>query len=414
MKEVRSYMSNENKWKKRMYLFLLSQFVSMFGTQTVQYSITWYITMETGKGSNLALSTICGFLPMALVTPLGGIWADRFNRKRMIMFSDGSIAMVTLCLAGVLTLLQLKGAAVLVAIYIVSVIRSVGQGIQSPAVSAIIPQIVPKEELTRINSLYMIVYSVQSILAPVLSAAILSYSSLIEVLYIDVVTAAIGISIFSFIRVSVHEKSTEKKKTSYIEDFKEGMRYSFSSAFMKCYFIMYGAFSFFMVIPSILNVLLIKKVFGDNYLYLTLNEVFFFVGCVLGGLVLSKWGGFKNHIKTLIAGFFIFGITSSLIGVVDILWLYLVIIFVCGLGTPLFNTMSMTILQEKVKDENLLGRVFGFVTILSTVTMPFAIAIFGPLADIIDIRIMMVVSGALIFGIGIYCRLAKAFYYNLD
>jgi DHA3 family macrolide efflux protein-like MFS transporter len=320
--------------------------------------------METGKGSNLALSTICGFLPMALVTPLGGIWADRFNRKKMIMLSDGSIATITLCLAIILTFLNLHGTAVLAAIYIVSVIRSLGQGIQSPAVTAVIPQIVPKEELTRINSLYMIVYSIQSVLAPVLSAVILSYSSLIEVLYIDVVTAAIGITIFSFIKVTTHEKAEGKKKSTYMEDFKEGVRYSFSSKFMRCYFIMYGSFSFFMVIPSILNVLLIKKVFGDNYLYLTMNEISYFVGCIIGGLVLSKWGGFSNRIKTLVVGFFIFGITSALIGVIDILWLYLVVIFVCGLGSPLFNTMSITILQEKVKDENLLGRVSGFVTIL--------------------------------------------------
>jgi DHA3 family macrolide efflux protein-like MFS transporter len=68
-------------WKKNSALFLIGQALSMFGTMVVQYAIMWHIILKTQSGAMMTLFTIAGFLPMFFISPFGGIWVDRFNRK---------------------------------------------------------------------------------------------------------------------------------------------------------------------------------------------------------------------------------------------------------------------------------------------------------------------------------------------
>ena len=93
------------KWQRQTALFLGSQTISLFGSSLVQYAIFWYLTLETQSGVIMTLSTIFGFLPTFFISPFAGVWADRYNRKRLIVLSDGIIALSTL----VLVLLFLAG-----------------------------------------------------------------------------------------------------------------------------------------------------------------------------------------------------------------------------------------------------------------------------------------------------------------
>lgn len=117
-------------WKKNIVLFLASQAVSLFGSSLVQYAITWYITLKTQSGVMMTTSIICGFLPAFLVSPFAGVWADRYNRKILIMAADSFIAVSTLILA----LLFLAGYNAIWLLFVVSAVRSIGSGIQTPAI----------------------------------------------------------------------------------------------------------------------------------------------------------------------------------------------------------------------------------------------------------------------------------------
>ena len=98
----------------------------MFGSMLVQYSIVWYLTLETRSGWVLALSIVFGMLPQAVISIFGGVWADRLNRKVLVIAADGTIALTTLALAIVLT----NGYTELWLIYLALAIRSAGAGIQ--------------------------------------------------------------------------------------------------------------------------------------------------------------------------------------------------------------------------------------------------------------------------------------------
>ena len=86
-------------WKKKTLLFMTSQAFSLFGSSLVSYAILWRITLDTQSGFMMTLYLLFGFLPTFFLSPFAGVWADRYDRKRLIMLADGLIAAATLVLA---------------------------------------------------------------------------------------------------------------------------------------------------------------------------------------------------------------------------------------------------------------------------------------------------------------------------
>jgi DHA3 family macrolide efflux protein-like MFS transporter len=163
-----------HNWKKNTVLFLGGQALSMFGSMIVQYAIGWHLILKTGSGTMISLFAIAGFLPMFFISPFAGVWADRFNRKYLINISDGVIALASLIVA-VLFFFGYEHIGILMAC---AALRSFAQGVQTPAVGAFIPQIVPAEHLTRINGIQASIQSLCMFAAPMASAALMSFAPL--------------------------------------------------------------------------------------------------------------------------------------------------------------------------------------------------------------------------------------------
>lgn len=176
---------------------MVGQTVTTFGSMLVQYAILWHLTLTTKSGTVLALAAIFGFLPQAIVSVFAGVWADRINRKVMIIVADLSIALATFGLA----LLMLSGVDDLWLIFLVMAVRSFGAGVQTPAISALLPQIVPTEKLMRVNGINSSVQSSLMLLAPIAAAAVYANFSLVGILFIDVVTAIIGVALLATVAV---------------------------------------------------------------------------------------------------------------------------------------------------------------------------------------------------------------------
>jgi len=379
-------------WKNKAALFLGSQTVSLFGSSLVQYAITWYITLTTQSGVMMTVSILCGFLPTFILSPFAGVWADRFDRKKMIMLADAVVAAATLLLA----ILFINGYNAIWIIFVVSGVRAVGTGIQSPAVGAILPQIVPAEKLTRVNGINASLQSSTMLISPVVSGALMAMASVEKIFFIDVFTAAAAISIlFFFLRIPPHAKAAEKQKISYFHDLKLGYEYIKNHAFIKGLFVYY-AILFVLVAPvAFLTPLQVTRSFGPNVWLLTAVEIAFSVGMMAGGALIAAWGGFKNRIHTMALASFMVGAGTLALGFTPLFALYLAFIGLTGLAVPLFNTPSTVLIQEKV-EEDYLGRVFGVLTMISTSMMPLGMLVFGPIADYIRIEWLLIVSGTLL------------------
>ena len=121
---------------------------------------------------------------------------------------------------------------------------------------------------------------------------------------------------------------------------------------------------------------------------------------------MACWGGLRNRVHTMALSSFLIGVGVFLLGVVTDFWVYLALMGLVGFVMPIFNTPSTVLLQEKVEPDYL-GRVFGVLTMITSMSMPLGMLLFGPLSDWIKIEWMLVATGVLIFVEGLFLVFSK-------
>jgi DHA3 family macrolide efflux protein-like MFS transporter len=402
----------EINWKKNTALFLTGQALSFFGTMVVQYAIVWHITLKSQSGTMITLFTVAGFLPMFFISPFAGVWADRFNRKNIINIADGSIAFVSLIVA-VFLMFGIDHYGLLL---FCSLVRSLGQGTQMPAVGAFIPQIVPQERLTRINGIQNSIQSLVTLSSPMISGALMTFAPLQTLFFLDVVTAIIGISIVLFfvkppaavqspVAAQAAEGQPENEKSAgdipgqkgvaYFHDLKEGLNYIKKHGYVLRMILLSAVFLFFFAPAALLTPLQVTRNFGNDVWRLSAIEITFSIGMMLGGILISTWGGFKNRIYTMALSCALCGILAIGLGIAPGFWLYLAIMAMMGVSLPLWNAPSMVLLQTTVEPA-FMGRVLSVFTMVSSTMMPLGMVIFGPVADTVSIDLLLVGTGIIV------------------
>jgi DHA3 family macrolide efflux protein-like MFS transporter len=400
-------------WKKNTALFLSGQALSLFGSTLVQYAIMWHITLATQSGMAMTLYIVVGILPTFFMSPFGGVWADRFNRKHLINLADGSIAFVTLLVA----LTFIAGYKELWLLFACAAMRALGQGMHSPAVSAFIPQITPPEQLSKINGINSSIQSFAMIVSPMTSGALLTFISLEIVFFIDVITAVIGIAIVYFLVKTpkpvptgeIPEEPAPPSSTgiNYFHDLREGIRYIVKHRFIGQLMLLSTIFYIIVSPVAFLTPLQVARDFGADVWRLTTIEIAFSAGMMIGGIVIGFWGGFKNKIYSMALSCALMGIGTITLGLLNHFWLYSAIMLFIGLTLPLYNTPSMVLFQTKV-DPAYLGRVFGVFGMIASLMMPAGMLLFGPLGDLVSIDWLLISSGMAIVLLSIPFVASKA------
>lgn len=381
---------NQLNWKQKIGRFLTAQTISLFGSSLVQYAIVWYVTLSTSSGRMLTISTICGFLPQILVSLFAGVWIDRYDRKKMIMLSDFMIAVSTLILA----LSFLSGYKNIWLLFGVLVVRSAGTGIQTPAVGALIPQLVPKDELMRINGIHSTLTSLMMFLSPAVSGAILSVAPLEVTLFIDVITAVIGVGITASIRIAPLSGKRDTQN-SYLREIGAGFRYLRENEFVRR-LLLFQLCILFLISPSaFLTPLMVSRTFGTEIWRLTAGEMTYSLGMVLGGLLIAKWGGFKKRTHTTLLAALIYGALMIGLGTAPVFLLYLVCNTMIGVTAPCYNAPITVSIQERVSPD-FHGRIFSLMQISTSCALPMGMVLFGPLADRLPVQIILIVCGSLV------------------
>lgn len=393
-------------WKSRTVLFLISQCVTLFGSTLVQMAIVWYVTLNTSSGVWVAAFSICSYLPQFLMSFIGGVWADRYSRKRLIIGADISIAAVTFIMMLAMPFIR-EEKFLLGGLLVMSIIRSVGAGIQTPAVNAVIPQLVPESQLMRFNGINATMQSLVQFAAPAAAGLLLSLSTLQSTLIIDILTAVFGVGILYC--VLIPKQRSIEKSASVIKDMRMGIHFAFSDKLIRKLLIVYGLFTFLCVPAGFLAGLLVNRVYGNTYWYLTAVELIGFFGMIMGGLLMSLWRGFKSRINTLVFGLFIFGIMAVGMGLTKKFILYLILMALYGVALTIVQTSITTLIQENVKSL-MQGRIFGLMGSMYSGFIPIGMVIFGPMADIIPLEWIIVCSGVLVMMIAMILRFDHQLY----
>lgn len=316
------------------------------------------------------------------------------------MLTDGFIALSTFGLA----IAFWAGFQRLELLLAVSVVRSIGAGIQTPAVHAIFPQLVPREKLTRIQGINHTLGSVLLLLSPAVGGVLLGSVNIAWAFMLDVFTAILAIVVMLFIKVDTIERT--EKKASVFAELRDGVVYAFNNPLLKRLIICY-AFSFFLFTPAaVLTPLLVERSYGNDVWLLTANEIVWSAGAIVGGIFVSLYGDFKSKVRAIAISLGAFGITFALMGVAGKFIIYLIFMGVAGFFMPIIAT-SETVLIQVITEPSKMGRVFSIIQIVAASSMPLAILLFGPMADVISVEVILVFTGILLLLTGIIFYLSS-------
>lgn len=316
------------------------------------------------------------------------------------MLADGFIALATLGLA----IAFWAGYQKMELLLAVSFIRSIGAGIQTPAVNALFPQIVPQEKLTKVQGINQTLNSILMLISPAVGGIVLGSMDISRAFMLDVVTASSAIAVLCFIPVQRIAQTGEV--ASVFTELRRGISYALGHRLLKRILICFGV-SFFLITPAaVLTPLLVERSFGGDVWRLTANEMVWTVGSLVGGVFVSLKGEFKNKIGTVALCLVAFGVSFTLLGIANSFTIYLLIMGAAGFFMPVIATVQTVLLQENV-EAAMMGRVFSLVQIVTGSAMPVAILFFGPLADIVPIGFILLVSGVLLAVTGIVYQITS-------
>jgi len=381
------------------YLFFWSgQLISLLGSNIVQFVLIWWVTVTTESALLLSLSAFIGFAPTILITPIAGVFVDRWGRKGLL----GSVDFLQASATIVLIFLFQSGVANLGIVFGFLAIRGVFQAFQQPAIQAIIPIMVPRKHLNRINSVDYLLSSVIFLIGPVVAALLYAAIPIHNILWIDAATFLVAIIPLIAIKIPKIEKELEgkKEKIPFFEDFKEGVTFiREKKGLLSLLSVFTAANLFLMPLFTLLN-LFVYTTHGGGETQLAFVMAFFQGGTIAGAILLTVWKGFKKKVNGVALGIFIAYIgylftSSSPIG---LFWFMAIGNLINGFALPIANINSQTIWQTVVPKEKL-GRVMSVRISIAQITAPVGMILSGVIAEYIPITYVFYGSAIL----GIFC-----------
>lgn len=337
------------------------------------------------------MATMMWVIPQVFLGPIVGAYVDRLNRRVVMIVADGLIALVALWLAYMFWTDTMQVWHV----YAALLVRAIGGLFHWSTMQASTSLMVPDEHLTRVAGLNQTMQGALNVIGPPLGALLLAVLPFEGIMLMDVGTAAFAILPLFFVAIPQPERTlTKSEKPSLWSDVREGLRYVWGWPGLLAILIMATMLNFVVNPAFSLMPLLVTEHFNGDAPQLAWLEASWGVGLVLGGLLLSAWGGFRRRVYTSLMGLIIQGLGIMLVGLspANALWLAVAGMFVAGSMNALVNGPLFAALQAIVAPE-VQGRVFTVVASMSSAAFPLSLAVAGPVADAIGLRPWYVVGG---------------------
>jgi DHA3 family macrolide efflux protein-like MFS transporter len=384
----------KKSWKAPFFTIWAGQALSLLGSQLVGFALIWWLTKTTGSATVLAAASLVGLLPQVILGPLVGTLVDRWNRRLIMIVADSIIALATVGLA----ILFWQGSVQFWHVYVLLFIRSTAGGFHWSAMQASTSLMVPKEHLSRIQGLNQMLNGGLNIISAPLGALLLEVLPLQGILAIDVVTALVAITPLFFIAVpqpkrNLGAESGEAKSTVWGE-LRQGLKYAFSWPGLVIIGLLAALINFLLTPAFSLMPILVTKHFNGQALQLAWMESAYGVGVLLGGLLLSVWGGFKRRMYTSFMGVLGIGIASLVVGLLPSAAFPLAVaaLFLSGFSNPIANGPLFAALQASV-DPEMQGRIFTLVGSVASAMSPLGLIAAGPVADQLGVQTWFLVGG---------------------
>lgn len=400
-------------WKKKFLLIWIGQFVSLITSSAVNFAIIIWLSITHGSAEILAWGAIAGLLPGAVIGPFAGIYIDRWDRKKTMIGADFFIAACTLVMS-VSFYLEFES---LFLIYLLLAFRSIGQAFHMPAMQAAIPMIAPPEELFRIAGINQTIQSISSIAGPALGALAITLMNIGNVLLIDIFGALVAIITLILIHIPnppIADKVESSLKQVW-DDMLGGLEEIKRVKGLGWFFVIGSIFTFFVMPVAVLFPLLTIDHFNGDKWEISLIEIVWGVGMLIGGALI---GIFKPQLSKIILmnlTILLLGVTLGLSGYIPPHTFYLFVIFtiIGGIAMAIYHACLTSVFQEVLRPE-FMGRVFSLFFSIALIPSMLGLISTGQIADFIGVNnifilmgILMVVLGIIAFFIPSMMRLGK-------
>lgn len=403
---------NLTLFKKRNFtLVILGKFVSLLGTIFQEFALSLYVLNETGSGTKFASVLAIALIPKLIFGPFAGVFADWFDRKKMVVVLDAASGIIV---AGFGGLVILNGGLSLIQIYILVLTLSVISMLFNPAMSTMIPQIVKKEELGDANSIHTFVTYTTSIIAPLLAGIVFGLAGILPVLIINAVSFLLSAISESFIQLT-KEKTEKVNKTvkQFFKDFNEGLK-TMKGQRDLVILLGVGALINFAISPMFaigVPFILKQRLYVSDFqfgLFEALVCIGPVVASIVAGKVIKKHAYYHlNTFAFVVSSLFIFLIgvichpvmlqlehakLMGFIGLTVLSFGIVSVIIICNIATG-------TVMQARV-DMKVMGRVMAVYSTLITASIPLGQVIMGVLLDTSVETYIIIVGVSLILLLG--------------
>ena len=366
---------------KAFYVVWAGQLLSMLGTAMTQFALTIWAYEKTGQATALALVAFFYLVPMLVLSPLAGVVVDRSSRKLMMMVSDLGAGVSTI----IVLILSSMGVLEVWHLYLTAFLAGATEVFQWPAYSASISTMLPKEQYGRAHGLISLAGEGSRIFAPIAGAALYGLYGLQSILLIDVFSFSFAIGALLVVHIPQPQISAEGQASrgSLWQEAGFGFRYIWQRKpllglqllFMTGNF--FATWGFTLVAPMIL-----ARTSNDALSLGSVNSMGA-VGGVIGGLLMSIWGGPKKLVHGVFLGWAWTGLMGMMLMGLGTSWAWWAAASVCNaLIIPILNGSNQAIWQRKVPPD-LQGRVFAIRRLIAWLVNPIATLSVGPLADFV-------------------------------
>lgn len=383
-------------WKRTFAIIWSGQAASILSSSIVAYAIVFWMSLETRSAEVLALSAISGMLPQAVLGLFVGVYIDRWDRKRTMILADTFIALATLGLA----VLFWTGTAQLWHVYALLACRSAGAAFHVPAMQASVPLLAPASQLTRIAGVNQVILSASDIAGPALGALLLGLTSIGNILLLDVAGALAGC--VSLLFVDIPRPTAEARRPDLWREFREGFAAMHARPGLGWFFALAIAVWFFIMPVGVLFPLMTLNHFGGGAAEMSLVEIIWGGGALLGGAIMGLRTYRISRIVLINLMYVLVGASFLLSGLLPPTAFYgfVALTAAAGVSSSIFNASFIAVLQSRI-DAGLLGRVLSLYRSFGMLPSMIGLLSTGFLAQRVGLTLTFAVAGAIICLLGL-------------
>ena len=391
---------------KNFVLLIIGQLTSLFGNFILKLALSMYVLEVTGSAAIFAGILSIAAIPTIVLSPLGGILADRADRRNIMVALDGLTGMSVLCAA-----LLLSERNALTVISVLLVVLSVLGAFETPTVQACIPTMLQGDNIMKGNAVVNQAASLSYLMAPMIGGVLYALFGLKPVMYASVVCFFITALFECFIKLSYQHLESQGEILSIVkQDFLSSMQYisKEQSSIAKMLFLTAFSRFFVMGITIVGLPFIVRTVLGLNARYYGAAEsslaVAVIIGSVAAGLLAEKM---KIHrLAVLLASMGVFLIPAGIVFLCpadSIIKYAVILVSFCGMQIviSMFSIFAVSLIQQSTPN-HLIGKVMAYTSTVTLCVQPIGQIVYGFLFDRFRnmIYLCLIPTGGIVCAVG--------------